>query len=177
MVRQRCENVRDKRGQFVETTGSTIYKTQQRKGKRLGVHVINWQNWHRKELPKDWCVHHKDGNKKNNNVNNLEAMPIAEHTKKHFDEYYKTNNVWNKGRTTHAGNNDFGHTVTDKTKQRKRVHIFSKHIESWLDIWKLKEDNLTPTQISKELNITIDKVNRRWKAFNKIYDIDSGRIK
>ncbi len=167
--RTRCESQRDKKGRFIETNGSTRYKVQQRDGKRLGIHVIAWQDYNKRKLPSGWCVHHKDENKKNNNINNLEAMPIAKHTKMHFDKYYKTNNIWNKGKTTHFGNNEVGHKVLKRTVIRRRLNIFNKQLDSSINIWKLKDIGSTPTQISKELNISIDKVNHRWKSFNNSY--------
>lgn len=35
------------------------------------------------EIPPGWVVHHKDGNKANNSIDNLEAMPRAEHQRLH----------------------------------------------------------------------------------------------
>jgi hypothetical protein len=38
------------------------------------------------ETPKDWCVHHIDGNKKNNDLANLIAMPKPLHSRIHCAE-------------------------------------------------------------------------------------------
>lgn len=36
------------------------------------------------EIPSGYIVHHKDGSKRNNNLDNLEVMSVGEHTKLHF---------------------------------------------------------------------------------------------
>lgn len=36
-----------------------------------------------KPIPDDWDVHHIDGNKLNNKIENLQALPKSEHTKLH----------------------------------------------------------------------------------------------
>lgn len=177
MVRTRCEVWRDGKGRFVKTNGNQKYKRKQRNGRYTSEHVLIWEDYHKKRVPKGYVIHHINENKKDNRIENLKAMLHSEHTKMHFAEYYKNRDIWNKGLTTHAGNNSFGHLVTNKTKQRKKFYIFNKYLESFINIWKLKDKNLTPTQISKQLNITIDKVNHRWKSFNKIYDTDSGRTR
>jgi len=40
-------------------------------------------------LTKDETVHHKDGNKKNNDINNLELLLFSEHSKLHADKFLK----------------------------------------------------------------------------------------
>ncbi len=49
-------------------------------------------------------------------------------------------------------------------------------IKTTIEIWKLKDKNKTPTQISNKLNLTIHQVNHRWKGFNKTIDVNSGRL-
>lgn len=47
-------------------------------GKRMRLHVYVWEKTHG-EVPKGWHVHHEDGNKRNNEPNNLKAMPGRQH--------------------------------------------------------------------------------------------------
>lgn len=44
-------------------------------------------------IPKNWDIHHKDENKLNNNIENLEALLKSEHTKKHQEWKNGNNNL------------------------------------------------------------------------------------
>jgi hypothetical protein len=46
-------------------------------------HILVWEKYHRRKLPRGWVVHHLDGNPLNNDVSNLEAMPHAAHNSLH----------------------------------------------------------------------------------------------
>lgn len=50
------------------------------KNKRL--HRVIWEE-HFGKIPKDFIIHHKDGNVKNNNINNLEMLSKFEHNSLH----------------------------------------------------------------------------------------------
>jgi hypothetical protein len=55
----------------------------QKDGKRL--HVAVWEEANG-PTPKGWHVHHKDENKTNNQLSNLEALPGSEHLSQHMSE-------------------------------------------------------------------------------------------
>lgn len=48
-----------------------------------GLHVAIWEYHNKRKVPKGYCIHHKDGNTFNNDISNLECMPISEHSSKH----------------------------------------------------------------------------------------------
>ena len=48
-------------------------------------HRIIWRR-HKGEIPKGWHVHHKDGNRVNNDIENLELIDGAEHARMHRRE-------------------------------------------------------------------------------------------
>ena len=52
----------------------------QKDGKRL--HRVVWEH-HNGEIPKGYHVHHKDGNRHNNNISNLELMKAHDHESMH----------------------------------------------------------------------------------------------
>lgn len=167
-MRTKCEvwsRPKDEKGRFVPFSGKQRYKQCQVNGVRKQKHVAIWEKYHNKSVPDGCVIHHIDYNKFNNNINNLKCMTIKAHNILH----HKDRKPWNKGKTTHGGNNAFGHSVSIKTIQKKKVGIFNKYLESFIAIWELKDEGLTPTQISIKLNISIDKVNHRWKSFNKGY--------
>lgn len=55
----------------------------QRKGKRL--HRAVWE-YHNGEIPTGYHIHHKDGNKHNNNIENLEMVLAKEHNSYHMSQ-------------------------------------------------------------------------------------------
>lgn len=55
------------------------------KDKRLD-HIRIWENYHNKKLPKNMVIHHKDGNRQNNQINNLMLLTQAEHMNIHRQE-------------------------------------------------------------------------------------------
>lgn len=44
-------------------------------------HHYIWEKHHNKKIPEGYCVHHKDGNPLNNEIENLELMTIKKHNK------------------------------------------------------------------------------------------------
>ena len=63
------------------------------KGNRSLMHRDVWE-FHNGQIPDGWDVHHRDENKLNNNIENLECLPKAEHTRL----YSPHNNQYTKGR-------------------------------------------------------------------------------
>lgn len=65
-------------------------------GKRMHVEAVKtFVNIFKDLWPEEnWIVHHKDGNKSNNKVSNLEIMTKGEHTSLHHRGKYKINIDW-----------------------------------------------------------------------------------
>jgi hypothetical protein len=42
-------------------------------------HIVVWENYHNKKLPKGWIIHHLNGVRTDNRINNLAAMPVNKH--------------------------------------------------------------------------------------------------
>jgi DNA-binding CsgD family transcriptional regulator len=57
--------------------------------KRKSIHQIVMENYIGRELQKGEVVHHIDGNKQNNNINNLALMDISAHSRLHSIERWK----------------------------------------------------------------------------------------
>ena len=62
-------------------------------GSRELMHRDVWE-YHNGPIPKGWDVHHRDENKKNNAIENLECLPKSEHTR----IYSPHNNQFTRGR-------------------------------------------------------------------------------
>ena len=43
-------------------------------------HIAVWEEANGRQLPNGYCIHHKNGNKSDNRIENLEAMPHGFHT-------------------------------------------------------------------------------------------------
>ena len=62
-------------------------------GKRTSLHRDVWEHFN-ETIPDGWDIHHIDGDKENNAIENLECLPKAEHTRKyspHHNQYTKRN--------------------------------------------------------------------------------------
>jgi endogenous inhibitor of DNA gyrase (YacG/DUF329 family) len=70
--------------------------TSERKGAK-GLHVAIWEFHNGKSVPEGFCIHHKNGNTFNNDIGNLECIPIKKHLSDHAHknmqnpEYVKKN--------------------------------------------------------------------------------------
>lgn len=62
---------------FVKVTDPNVW--------RLRAHVV-WESAHG-AIPAGACVHHKDRNKLNDDIENLELMSVAEHLREHRGEF------------------------------------------------------------------------------------------
>lgn len=51
--------------------------------KAKGLHVAIWEYYNNREVPKDYCIHHIDGNTFNNDISNLECISRKEHLHNH----------------------------------------------------------------------------------------------
>ena len=59
------------------------YTSCKRNGKRIDEHRLIMEQFLGRKLNKKEVVHHKDGNKSNNNINNLEVMSLSDHSRMH----------------------------------------------------------------------------------------------
>jgi len=59
------------------------------KKRRQREHRVIWEKTYGKLLPKDWIVHHLNGIRSDNRIQNLYAMPRGEHTRLELAEAYK----------------------------------------------------------------------------------------
>jgi len=55
-------------------------------GKRIYEHKYVWMKHHNyMPIPKGWCIHHINGNKLDNRIENLACIPLDYHTKLHYE--------------------------------------------------------------------------------------------
>lgn len=59
------------------------YKAIKVNGKKMDEHRYVMERYLGRQLARDEVVHHKDGDKSNNEIDNLELMSLSEHTRQH----------------------------------------------------------------------------------------------
>ena len=65
-----------------------VVAPEKRKGHRYRAeHIVVWEKVNGKPLPKGWVVHHRNGVKDDNRIENLEALPRKHHN--HHDRRIK----------------------------------------------------------------------------------------
>lgn len=160
-------------GRFITIHGKTQYKAKQYKGKRIDEHRLVWTKSNG-EIPKGYVIHHINGNKKDNRLENLEMMTYDEHNKLHTTG----RSPWNKGiKAPSISKSKMNHIVTQEQITKQRMTLFNKYLDSFIEIWKMKDNNKSVDYISKELNLTKDQVTNRWLSFKRQYiDIVEGVI-
>ncbi len=73
---------KDKRGYYLSAL--PFYN-----GRRILLHRYIWAKYNSGSIPDGYVIHHKDGNKENNDISNLIAIPKNKHSKIHIDEEMK----------------------------------------------------------------------------------------
>ena len=165
----KCE--RNGKGQFVTTNGGQRYKVKQKKGIRKGEHVLIWEEYYNSSVPNGHVIHHKDLNKKNNSIENLQCVSYLEHNRIHAHE------AWNKGiKAPQISTAKLGHKVTKEQIQKAKITWFIKYLDCNIKIWKLRDQGLTFGEISKEVNLTKGQVIARWRGFTTVYLIPFGEV-
>ena len=54
------------------------------------LHVAIWEFYNRQEVSEGYCIHHKDHNTFNNDISNLECVPIKQHLSEHSRENWQS---------------------------------------------------------------------------------------
>lgn len=71
-----------------DNENSVYVKLYLKNGKVVDEHRYIMSNYLNRELSYNDVVHHKDGNKKNNNISNLELLSRSEHASEHQSKTY-----------------------------------------------------------------------------------------
>ena len=151
--------MKNSKGQFVVTTGSTQRKKVQYKGRRMHEYqrqfckLLNIDS-----IPESLVVHHIDGNPANNNMNNLALMTYSAHNLLHS----RDREVWNKGLTTNTS--EKWRKTIDKAQASRELHFFPIFKKTFI----LRKGGLTLQQIADEQGISRRQVSDRLNGYHRL---------
>lgn len=102
-------------------------------GKKVDEHRLVWER-HYGPIGKGLVIHHKDNNKQNNDIDNLEIMLLCDHSRKHMlgrvvnTETIEKIVAANKSRSDkYYASLPEGHLICSKCAQLLPVSMFHKH--------------------------------------------------
>lgn len=146
---------RDEKGRFTETTGSAKYKRVEYGGNSMGEQQRNFCIvLGIDKIPRGFVVHHLDGNKKNNDINNLALMTYSAHNRLH------SHKPWNKGVTT-KDNEKWNRTIQKAIKSRKKSYVAVKGKE----VYELRLQGMTLREVGEKLGIAKETAGKRLSTY------------
>ena len=148
---------RNEKGQFVYINGKGRYKRKLVNGKNLQYSRYVWEQ-HFGKISKRMIVHHINGNKMDNDINNLALLTYKAHNLLHS----KDKKVWNKGLTI-KNNKKWAETI-------KKIHITRSKtfLKKFKETWELRQSGLKLREIAEKLNISRGWVSLRLKRYKEI---------
>lgn len=141
----------------------TLYQNKNPKTKR--IHILLYETFNNYKLKKNECIHHKDKNKLNNYIDNLELMTKSEHNSLHHKNKKIGSNNPMFGKHRYGSENPmFGKKHSKKSKklmsQKRSIKLGENSSHSILknqDIIQirilLEEGILTQKEIAKKFNV------------------------
>lgn len=103
------------------------------------LHRLIYESFYGVELPKEVVVHHKDGNKLNNCILNLEAMTKSEHTALHM--IGNTNSLGRKHREESKRKVSLAKTGVPRSDKLKKQLSLKKNTTGYFRVSKRKRNN------------------------------------
>lgn len=70
-------------GEYILVVAPDWYSGKRYRGKYCYEHRLVWEKEHGQPVPNGFVIHHKDGNKTNNDISNLELLEAKKHAKMH----------------------------------------------------------------------------------------------
>ena len=109
-----CDTLKTKFGNAKISTLGYYQITSKKEGNyKKMLHRLIFEDYHGTEIPEDILIHHKDGNKLNNDIDNLIPMERGKHTTLHHTEVTPSEETRKK---ISEGNK--GKIISDETKQK-----------------------------------------------------------
>lgn len=117
---------------FIRDSKTNYYlSTRKINGKRKRLHIYMWEKYNG-EVPKGFHIHHKDENKSNNEINNLEMLSASEHEKLH-------GSAWSEERKEQARKNLIENAIPKASEWHKSKEGREWHKQHGKDAWEKRE--------------------------------------
>lgn len=135
------------------------YKTTTLNGRPILSHRKAWILRHG-EIPENHCVHHKNGDKFDNRLENLELMSSSEHTAHHNMGH----TPWNKGLT---GDTEW-HRATTAARNINSAKINAEVYEKW-------NNGRTQVSLAEEYGVSRRQICDRLRHHRRDNNLPNGR--
>ena len=146
---------RNKKGQFIFTTGRGMYKRKIVNGVNLQNSRVEWQKIFG-PIPMGMIIHHVDGNKRNDNIINLKLVTITEHNRIHRHP------AWNKGLKS-STNKKMAECIINAQKGRQKYFL-----PKFKETYALRMSGKTLKETAEILNISTRQVIERVKRYKEL---------
>ena len=139
--------------------------------KRLHIYVWEYNNGN---IPKGYEIHHKDHDKNNNEIDNLDMLTKKEHMKIHSKELTKEQREWYKNNLSEKARPK----AIEWHKSKKGREWHKKHYEEMKDKLKIREPKVCECCgeyfIAKTINSRFcsNKCKSKWRRDNHLDDIE-----
>ena len=100
------------------------------------LHRVIWEDFYGQKIPDGMVIHHKDMNRKNNDISNLQLMTSEAHTELHKEQFFRdktTTGIWGVcKKPCPKCKQGFAYHYTYKDKDGKRKAIVSTDLKKLL---------------------------------------------
>ena len=141
----------DKQGYYAITS-----RKEGNNGKRL--HRLIWENHYHTKIPKNYHIHHIDGNKLNNNIWNLQCVKQSIHRSYHMR---KNNPI--------ESNEELKKIISKLAKKRygEKNQNYIKSVPCGRELYELNYTGLTQKEIAKKYNCSLRTIESRISKYKK----------
>lgn len=147
---------------------SGYYRITSRKegnGGRL-LHSVIWEEHYKKTVPKDYNIHHIDGNKQNNNINNLQCVKTSIHHRYHINKYNPMKE------DIEAVKKAF---MNRKKRKGKDIHNYRIDIPSGEELYNLNRSGELQKDLAKKYKCHVNLIERRISEYKKRNNISDNK--
>ena len=129
------------------TMGEYVYKALKIDGKRIDEHRRVAELAFGKEMVKGMVVHHKNGDKKDNRIENLELMTLSEHSRMHMTGHDTSAETRSK-----IGNSKKRYFLKNGSRRNEpvvRISLDGKDVKIYNTMWDVYNDGFRASHVKE----------------------------